>query len=129
MSKRYDDWNEVKKDIQAHSKEVFFRERDIFWASIGINIGFEQDGKGKIFSRPVLVLKKFSKNLFFGIPLSTQVKEGSFFYEFMLKGCTSNALLVQGRLYDSKRLENKIGMINKQDFYKLKSKYKKLLDV
>ena len=39
----------------------------------------------------------------------------------------SNALLVQARLYDAKRLENKIGKININDFEELKKKFKRLL--
>ena len=127
--KRHDEWNAIKKTIDSTSNKVFFKEREIFWLSIGENIGFEQNGKGEIFSRPVLVLKKFSKNLFFGVPLSTQIKEGSFFFTFELLGRQSNALLVQGRLYDSKRLENKIGMIKTDDFTRLKKKFRELLDV
>ncbi|MDD5359347.1 MAG: type II toxin-antitoxin system PemK/MazF family toxin [Sulfurovaceae bacterium] len=101
----------------------------MFWASIGVNIGYEQDGKGEIFSRPVLIVKKYGKNIFFGIPLSTKIKEGSFFFDFYLNRQKSNALLVQGRTYDSKRLENKIGKISKEDFIKLKIKLRELLNL
>ena len=41
----------------------------------------------------------------------------------------SNALLVQGRLYDSKRLENKIGTIHSDEFKALKEKLGELLNV
>ncbi len=127
--KKYDEWNDVKKTLNCIENKVYFKERDIFWASIGENIGFEQNGKSELFSRPVLIMKKFSQNIFFGIPLSTQLKKGSFFFEFELNDKKSNALLVQGRLYDSKRLEQKIGMINKNDFVDLKIKLKELLDL
>lgn len=127
--KKFDDWNEVKKSIDQRNLSMIFKERDIFWASIGENIGFEQNGKGAIFSRPVLVVKRFSRNMFFGIPLSTQLKQGDFFFEFDLNGEKSNALIVQGRLFDVKRLENKIGMMNKENFEQLKMKLKELLNV
>ena len=129
LDKIYDDWNKVKKNIAKSEEKVFFKERDIFWISIGENVGFEQNGKGDVFSRPVLIVRKFSKSIFFGVPLSTKIKEGSFFFEFDLDNNKSNALLVQGRIFDVKRLENKIGMINKNDFLRLKEKLKKLLDV
>jgi len=127
--KKYDEWNNLKQTLNKEENKVFFRERDIFWASIGVNIGYEQDGKGEIFSRPILVLKKYSKNMFFGIPLSTQIKQGSFFFEFELNNKPSNALLVQSRIYDSKRLENKIGTISKDDFKELKIKLRELINV
>jgi len=67
--------------------------------------------------------------MFFGIPLSTKIKQGSFFFEFELDGSKSNVLLVQGRLYDSKRLEMKIGMIKQDDFSNLKRKLRELLNI
>ena len=127
--KKHNEWNEIKKELDTQTKTIIFKERDIFWTSIGENIGYEQNGKGKIFSRPVIVVKRFSRNMFFGVPLSTKVKDGNFFFEFELLGERSNALIVQGRLFDTKRLENKIGMISKDEFKKLKTKLKELLDV
>jgi len=126
--KQYDEWNEVKKQINNRKKIVNFKEREIFWVRIGHNVGFEQDGKGKEFSRPVLVLRKLNRNIFFGIPLSTQIKEGSFFYNFsFLESKMSCALLMQGKVFDTKRLNKKIGMINKDDFESLKKEFKDLL--
>jgi len=129
MGKDFNEWNSLKQNLHNSNKKVIFKQRDIFWSSIGINIGFEQDGKGKIFSRPILVVKKFNNHIFYGIPLSTKIKQGSFFFEFTLNGKQSNALLVQGRIYDAKRLENKIGMISKDDFNNLKNSLKELLDI
>lgn len=129
MSKKFDNWNEIKKSLHDEHKAVIFKERDIFWVSIGVNIGYEQDGKGEIFSRPVVIVKKYNNNLFFGVPLSTTIREGSFFFSFDFNNEISSALLVQGRVYDAKRLENKIGMISKNDFESLKSKLKGLLNV
>jgi mRNA interferase MazF len=125
--KKFDEWNDVKKNLNNAKKDIFFEEREIFWASIGYNIGFEQNGKGKVFSRPVLVVTKFSKNIFLGVPLSSQIKDGNFFFKFKLNGEISTALLVQARLFDSKRLENKIGTMNKQNFLDLKNNLKKLM--
>ena len=129
MSKEFDKWNSLKQKLHSGKKENYFKERDIFWVSIGVNVGFEQDGKGEIFSRPVLVMKKYNKHIFLGIPLSTQIKQGSFFFEFLLNNRLSNALLVQARVYDAKRLENKIGKINQEDFNNLKSRFRELVNV
>jgi len=129
MAKKFQEWHTLKEDLHKSDKKVRFKEREIFWASIGVNIGFEQDGKGVILSRPVLILKKQNNNLFFGIPLSTKIKKGTFFFEFELNGKASSALLVQGRTYDAKRLENKLGMMDKNDFDLLKLNFKKLLDL
>ena len=127
--KEFEKWNILKQKIHSEKNKIIFKERDVFWVSIGVNVGYEQDGKGKIFSRPVLILKKFNHNLFFGIPLSTQIKKGNFFFEFQLNEKPSNALLVQARVYDVKRLENKIGMISKDNFEQLKKKLRELINV
>ncbi len=126
--KKFDEWNEVKKQVDTRSNVIQFKEREVYWASVGENIGFEQNGKGADFSRPVLIIKKLNNHLFFGVPLSTQSRTGSFFFEFeLLSNKTSTALLVQAKAYDVKRLDQKIGMIQKNDFEQLKVKMKELL--
>lgn len=128
--KQHDKWNEIKKKIDTKTTKIVIpKQREVYWASIGENIGNEQNGNGDIFSRPVLIIKRFSKSMFFGVPLSTQIKEGTFFYNFTFLEKESNALIVQGRLFDTKRLENRIGMIEKDDFANIKQSLKELLDV
>lgn len=63
---------------------VGFKQRDTFNVKLGHNIGFEQNGKGKDFVRPVLIYKKLTKDMFIGIPLTTTVRSGDFFIDFLL---------------------------------------------
>lgn len=126
--KKFNEWNEVKKRTDAKEVVANFKEREIYWANIGENIGYEQNGKGNDFMRPILVFRKFSRTMFFGVPLSTTSKEGSFFFEFeFLEEKKSTALLVQAKMFDVKRLDRKLGMINKHDFEKLEGKMKNLM--
>ena len=128
--KKFDDWNEVKQQLDNKKSKIQFKEREIFWASIGENIGFEQNGKGNDFSRPILVIRKLNKQLFFGVPLSTTLRDGSYYYNFdFLENRKSSALLVQAKVYDIKRIDRKLGMINKNDFLSLKVKLRSLLDL
>lgn len=121
-------WSSVKKITEDNNKKVYFKERDIFWLKVGENIGHEQNGKGDKFQRPVLVLKRYSNDMFLGVPLSTTPREGSFFYQFsFINGETSTALLVQNRLFSSKRFIKKIGKISKNDFEELKQKLFRLV--
>ena len=78
----FDKWNEVKKRTHATPRKIGFKEREIFWTRIGYNIGSEEYGKGNEFQRPVIIIKKLTSDLFFGIPLSTVLKEGEFFHTF-----------------------------------------------
>ena len=128
MSKKFDNWNEVKKHTEHINNIPQFKAREIYHAKIGENIGFEQSGKGEDFVRPVLIIKRVSKDMFFGVPLSTTARDGSFFYSFeFLEGVLSTALLVQTKLFSSKRLLNKIGMIKKDDFENLRKKLNDLM--
>ena len=128
--KKFDEWNEVKKQINNRIKNIKFKERDIFWMSIGENIGNEQNGKGKEFARPVLIIKKLNNQLFFGVPLSTTIRDGSYFYTFdFLESQSSSALLVQAKVFDIKRANQKLGMINKNDFINLKDKLRSLFEL
>lgn len=117
---------EYSKKMTNYDKRFrSFKERDIFYCKIGQNIGFEQNGKGKEFVRPVIILKKFNKFMFFGIPLSTQIKEGIFYHKFEFTKndnlITNIALLSQLKLFSSNRLLNKIGVINKTEFEEIKN--------
>ena len=124
--KNFDTWNKVKKDVEK-SKNIYFHEREIFYAHIGENVGYEQSGKGDDFVRPVLIYKKFNKNVFLGIPLSTTTNRGKYYFEFDFReDKQSVAILSQIKLIDSKRLDRKIGKINEDDFNKLKER---LIDV
>jgi mRNA interferase MazF len=132
MDSQYNNWNKIKIAIEYENIIVGFKERDIFYMNMGKNIGFEQDGKGKNFVRPVVIIKGFNKNMFFGIPLSTKMKEGKFYYKFQFQKkdelVENIALLSQMRLFSTKRLLNKIGVISKEDFESLKNKFKSLID-
>ena len=124
----FNQWNDVKKRTQEKIVTAYFREREIYWANLGKNIGYEQNGKGEDFMRPLLIFRKYNNKLFCGIPLSTTIREGSFFYSFnFLDDKESSALLVQAKTFDVKRLDRKIGTINIDDFEKLELKFKKLM--
>ena len=124
----FNQWNEVKKETSKENLLVGYKTRDIFNVKVGQNIGFEQNGKDKDFVRPVIVYKKLTKDMFIGIPLTTTIRKGSFFFSFeFLQNKMSVAILPQAKLFSSKRLLNKTGVINKKDFENLKRKYLELL--
>ncbi len=122
MYKDFDKWNEIKKSTNSSNRKVYFKERDIFYIKIGENIGFEQSGKGDMFLRPVVVLKKFNNNFFMGVPITTTIKKGIYYFEFKFTNKKSNAILSQMKSFDIKRIKHKIGMISERNFIKLKSK-------
>ena len=106
-----------------------FSERDVWFIKMGVNVGYEQDGKGEEFLRPVLFLNKFNKMIFLGIPFTKQIKkEASFYYQFEFKGQNSTAILSQVRLYDAKRLKFRYGKVSQHDFRELKAKLTRMIE-
>lgn len=112
---------------------VFFAERDIWNCYVGENIGYEQDGRGEDFLRPVVIIRKFNSQMFWGIPLTGTIKNMPMYYVFTpvrkdgFPGRTSSAVLSQMRPMDVRRLRYKSGHISKADFDRLKQKFKALL--
>jgi len=120
--KDFKSWHNLKEQLHYGKINFKFRERDIFFMYLGANIGFEQDGDSN-FLRPVVVYKKFNKHVFLGIPLTSQINEDRFHYEFNYKkDIRSFAILSQIRLFDIKRAKYRDGTIKEQDFYRLQKK-------
>ena len=79
MEKDFDAWNDQKKHINERQDVLLYRERDIRWCQLGVNVGFEQDGTGTRRSRPVLVLKAFSRSVCLVVPLTTAKKKNPYY--------------------------------------------------
>lgn len=128
--KQFDDWNNTKKKSHYKENNVGFKEREIFWARIGQNIGAEEFGKGNEFQRPILIIRKLTAHIFIGIPLTSTVKDNDYFHTFEYdtkKGkVSSTAMILQLKTFDKKRLMTRIGMLNKEDFQKVVEKARNL---
>ncbi len=79
-SKDFTFWHKLKTWLNNEKPRLFFHEAEIWFCYLGQNIGFEQDGKGKDFLRPVVVIRKFNKMVFWGVPLTSKVKEGIYYH-------------------------------------------------
>jgi len=123
------EWTKLK--IRLHlkpiNKSLYFKEREIWWASLGINIGFETDGKNEKFERPVLIIKVFNGEVIWILPLTSKEKIGKYYYPFKFAGRKSTAILSQLRLISSKRLLRKIGKLPENDFKPILQRVKNLL--
>lgn len=128
---QYDKWNEVKKNLSTNENIKSFKNRDIFWTHVGQNLGYETFGKGDEFLRPVLIFKKFSRNTFLGIPLTTSTKNDIFHFKFIIDNNNkiNYASLSQIKIFDVKRLHDKLDKMSVEDFNKMKIQLKKLMDL
>lgn len=129
MEKDFDTWNEYKKSIEKIDKRFFFKEGEIWWCSIGINVGNESCGKGKSFRRPMLVIKKLSASNFIGVPLSTKIKKGSWFVDILVEDKVVSAMIYQVRLISVKRFQRRLTTLDAADFSRVKRKLELLLEL
>ena len=133
MKKDSKKWHAYKEHIHTAVARPFFHEREIWFCALGANVGFEQDGSGEDFIRPIIILKKFNKEIFLGIPLTKAKKKvhktaEPYYYIFsFIDGVKSAAILSQIRLIDAKRLVRHIGTISETDFKDLTKKLKALI--
>jgi mRNA interferase MazF len=129
MSKKdYSIWHTEKSAVEENKIRPGFYEREVWFCIMGTNIGYEQDGRGDKFLRPVVVIKKFNNEVLWAVPLTTKEKQGKYYSSFTLgEAGVSTAILSQLRLIDAKRLEYKIGNMSKDDFKILKTKLTQLI--
>ncbi|MEA2050088.1 MAG: type II toxin-antitoxin system PemK/MazF family toxin [Campylobacterota bacterium] len=132
MIEQYDKWNEVKKTTQNKKRRLGIKPREIFWIKIGYNIGDEEYGKNENFTRPVIIIRKLTNGLFLGVPLTNTIKNNDYFHSFEYdnkqNGITKNsAMILQVKSFSIKRVLNKAGKINKDDFDKIVAKLQSLM--
>ena len=71
MQKDFDRWNEKKKRINRSAFIDYVNEREVWWCTLGVNVGSEQDGSLDVFERPILVVRKFNKDTVLVVPLTS----------------------------------------------------------
>jgi mRNA interferase MazF len=115
--KRFLEWIGLKEKLHSSDAQPpLVKERDIWWASIGENVGSEINGKNDLFSRPVIIFRKLAHGFYFVIPTTTRVHEGSWYVPFRHRGKDTVACLHQARAIDYRRLSSKLGTIDTNDF-------------
>ena len=132
MIKDFTKWHKKKSEIDEIVKRPFFHEREIWLCALGINVGFEQDGVGGDFLRPVIIFRKFNNEVCWVIPLSKSNKKitkkiDKYYFTFsFIRGIKSLAILSQLRIIDGRRLNNLIGEMTQRDYDLLIKKLKGL---
>jgi len=117
MKKDFDTWNKEKKFIHTTAKGRYYHEREIWWCATGVNVGFEQDGSGVRFQRPVVVMKGLSVNTCLIIPLTKSKEKHKFRISVgVVNGVEAFAIMSQMRVVDTKRFTERVGFLNKEIF-------------
>ena len=63
--KKFEAWFGIKVKLSEKTDKRLFKQGEIWWCSLGFNVGEEMFGKGKFFTRPVLIFKVIKVQKFF----------------------------------------------------------------
>ncbi len=125
--KRFLEWIGLKEKLHLSLQQApYVSEGQVWWASLGENIGFEIDGKSNQFTRPVIIFKKLSNGFYFVIPLTSRFRLGSWYVSCNLKGMEQIACLHQVRAIDYRRLYSKLGRLDDLEYKKVKEGFVRL---
>lgn len=119
-------WNQLKYILHVQNSLPKVKENEVWWCSLGENVGTEINGKGELFSRPILIYRKLGLFQFLGISLSTQKHNGTWFVNFRFKNKEQYASLNQIRVINISRLQERMGMIDKSDMRKVVDGFRRL---
>ncbi len=114
--KEFDVWSKLKTVLDNKPQVPFVKEREIWWCSLGLNIGSEEDGKNNLFERPVLIIKKYNKDLVKIIPLTSNTQEGVYKKIVSVDGESQGLLISHIRSVSTKRFSDRFGILDKKQF-------------
>lgn len=129
----FNKWNKIKKNVAIKFKSPNCKKGEVWWCTIGKNIGVEQGCKNGDFTRPILVIRVFNQSMFWGTPITSSDRndkksKSSFYYNIdnipKLKGFVN---LSQLRLFDNKRLIRKIIKIDSKILNEIRMLIKSLI--
>ena len=123
----FEQWNKIKQQLNASERTTYIHEGDVWFCSIGKNIGHEQDGKNYYYERPVLIVCRFTADYFWGIPITSSARTGPYSMEIEFAGIKRVALLFHLRSYDRKRLGRRMGCIGCKQLETIRARLATLL--
>lgn len=125
--KKFLEWVGLKEKLhaQAHHPPLF-KEGEIWWCYVGENVGIEMNGKGEKFTRPIFIFKKYDRYSFLGLPLTSRIKTGTWYVPINFGQKDQIVVLSQGRVFDYRRLKEKIGELEETESNKVRDGYNAL---
>jgi len=126
--KDFDKWNEIKKNIDRNTiTNILIHEKEIWWCSLGLNVGDEENGKENEFERPVLIIKKFNNRVCLVLPMSSRTGNPYFYHKIFYDNKVSYVILSQIKLISTKRLKRNISNLSNNQFKIIKAKLKEII--
>lgn len=125
----FDAWNEEKKVLNASTPGLIFKEGEVWWCSVGANVGSEVFGKGTKFTRPVIVLRKLSQEACVVLPVTSQPppRLGSWYHQMNFNGRDQFVMMHQVRMVSVRRFGSRLSTLPEPDFAALQQAVRQLL--
>lgn len=121
LAKRFLEWIRLKDRLhESAAKPPHVSEGEIWWISVGENVGSEINGKSGLFSRPGIIFKKLAHGFYFVIPTTTRIREGSWYVGIRQQSRDMVACLHQARAIDYRRLSSLIGTLDDADYARVR---------
>ncbi len=134
MKKDFDTWNNLKKIFEKENREIFAHPREVWWCSLGLNLGAEIDGKNDNFERPVLIANVYNKETMLVLPITSRERNDKFHYKIFIKTKDVKTgeyrekpvwvKLTQARVISNKRLLRKVDILSIDSFNKIMKVFK-----
>ena len=125
--KDFDTWNQLKKLIHQKEFSAFVHAREVWWCSLGLNVGTEQDGKHDAFERPVVILRKFNRESVLIAPITSQLKRTPYHVRFTHDGTEYAIIISQVRLISTRRLRRRMFRMPEDKFAGVLSALQRML--
>ena len=124
MKKDFDKWNKLKKNLDEEGILVYCKPRQIWWCSLGLNVGSEEDGKNDLFERPVLIIKVLNSEVVRVVPLTSKIQEDKNYSIIIYNNIKNSVIVSQIRTISTKRLTRVIGRLDITQFERVIFKLK-----
>lgn len=120
-------WAKVAEEVEKREREELYKSGVVYWVNLGINIGSGEDGKGKRFTRPALLLAMLNKTQGLVVPVTSQKKKGANYREIVIGGKVEYLLFDQIRTLDVKCFERMVEEISQESLKSLRKDFLKIM--
>ncbi|KKS77168.1 MAG: hypothetical protein UV64_C0001G0004 [Parcubacteria group bacterium GW2011_GWC1_43_11b] len=121
LIKIFIDWTKLKIRVHALDRPnvIFPKKKEIWWASLGQNIGVEINGKNDNFERPVLIIKVFNNESVLVVPISSTIKVSKYNINFINDRKENSVIISQIKMVSTKRLLRLVAEMEDFNFDKI----------
>ncbi|MBI4065979.1 type II toxin-antitoxin system PemK/MazF family toxin [Candidatus Kaiserbacteria bacterium] len=133
-TKAFDAWNSAKKIVDASNRQVFGYPREVWWCSLGVNVGAEIDGRNENFERTIIIIRVYNKETMLVLPITGKARSDKFHLPIAIDAQnpetkesykkTVYVKLTQARVISNKRLIRKVDVMDEESFEKIKNAFR-----